>query len=471
MISSFSKFKSAPPEVFHNRILLVGIILAVWLFIKLLETILPNRVLEALPGPFPLAMLFVFIAIIAFYMVVTYLAQKWKARFKDNKLLASEFLKEPSRYPSVDIFIAEHNEKSVIIDTIKNVLNIDYPDFSVFVIDDRSSDGTATIVQEFIETNNLANKVKLIARQGDVIPGKAASLNQALRESKSELVVVFDADARVPSDCLKLSVHYFDNPKVGAVQFQKKIRNANFNTLAFCQDLEFAYDTYLQVGRDSLDGFVELRGSGQITSRKCLEEVGGWDERTLTEDLELSTKINAAGWRIRFAPEIILEEEAVLTTLAFIRQRRRWAEGSLRRYLIHFDKFISPKSKLSLVKRLDIIPFLSQFAIPIWVFFDVIVEISRFATKQPTYVTTLMLASSLVSISMWISITIGIRRWRNFSNLQSIRYGILAVSYGMTLWPPIVLWTIRKVIFGRRPTEWTKTPRMGDLSVSQFNKN
>ncbi|MDX1920214.1 MAG: glycosyltransferase family 2 protein [Candidatus Caenarcaniphilales bacterium] len=466
MISRLSKIRNAPPEVFHNRIVLVGIILAVWLLIKLLEIILPNKVLEALPGPFPLAMLFVFIATMSFYMVVTYLAQKWKARLKREQLIPSESLQKPSRYPLVDIFIAEHNERCVIIDTLENILKIDYPNYKIYVIDDRSTDGTVEAVKDFIKENHLADKITLIARPIEAFPGKAAALNEALRQSNGELVAVFDADARVQPDCLRLSLHYFNDPEVGAVQFQKKIRNAGFNTLAFCQDLEFAYDTYLQVGRDSLDGFVELRGSGQITTRKCLEEVGGWDERALTEDLEISTKINAAGMRIRFAPEIVAEEEAVLTTLAFIRQRRRWAEGSLRRYLIHFDKFINPKSKLSLVKRLDIIPFLSQFAIPIWVFFDVIVEIFRYVTKQPTYITTLMLASSLVSISMWISITIGIRRWRNFSTFQSIRYGVLAFSYGMAHWPPIVLWTIRKVIFGRRPTEWTKTPRMGDLIPS-----
>jgi 1,2-diacylglycerol 3-beta-glucosyltransferase len=462
-MSSINKIKNAPPEVFRDRFLLVSIIISVWAFFKLLESILPDRVLDFLPGPLPLAMLFVIVLMMATYSVIIYFAQKWKAPHKELEE-AHTFL-EREIWPSVDIFIAAHNESAVIVDTVNDILKIEYPNYKIWVIDDRSIDKTSALVRELISNENLQGKVNLIQRLDGQTPGKAASLNQALSESSADLVLVFDADARIEKNCLKQVAHYFDDPKVGAVQFQKKMLNASFNTLTLCQDLEFALDTYLQLGRDSVKGSVELRGNGQVTSRKCMLQIGGWDERTLTEDLELSTRIHSYGWTIRFAPEIIVQEEAVITPAALFKQRRRWAEGSLRRYLTHFYSFISPNGKMTLVKRLDILPFLTQFAVPIWVFLDLVVEAFHFATNQPTHVTTLMLAFVLTSLNMWINISIGIRRWRNYKFIPSIFYGGLAFTYGALHWPPIVLWTIRKVIFGRRPTQWNKTPRMLDAKA------
>ncbi len=464
---NITKIKNSHPEVFKDRFILVAIILSVWAFIKLLENLLPDRVLEFLPGPLPLALLFVIVAMMVTYSIASYLAQKWKAKTDKKKSLVESTEIRPLHYPSVDIFVPAHNEQNVIIDTLKNLLEIDYSDYKIWIIDDRSIDKTVQIVHQFIQENCLENRVTLIERVDGQTPGKSASLNQALSVSNGDLVLVCDADARIQSDCLKLAVHYFSYPKVGAVQFQKKIYNADFNALAKCQDLEFAFDTYLQLGRDALNGFVELRGNGQITSRACLLNVGGWDERTLTDDLELSTRIHLKGWNIHFVPEVVVEEEGVITPQALFKQRRRWAEGSLRRYLTHFSGFLGPRSKLTWTKRLDILPYLTQFAIPAWVFLDLLFELLRFATNQPTHITTLMLATFLASLNMWVNICISVHRWRNYSFFQSLKYGSLAFFYGFGHWPPIVLWTMRKVIFGRRPTQWNKTPRMLDLSEKE----
>ncbi len=460
-----TKIKNAPPEVFKDRFLLLSIILLLWGFVKFLEFVLPDRFIDFLPGPLALACLFILVAMMFAYMIVIYIAQKWtqrKSQKAKNEILAKEIL-ENYHYPAVDIFVAAHNERNVILDSIKNFLQIDYPNYKLYIIDDRSLDKTAECVNEFIQTHDLQDRVILIRRESEQTPGKAASLNTALTQSDGELILVFDADATVEPNCLKKAIIYFSDPKVGAVQFQKRITNANFNILAFCQDLEFAFDTYLQLGRDAVKGFVELRGNGQLISRKCLNEIKGWDERSLTEDLEMSVRINAQGWKIRFTPEIIVEEEAVITLKALLRQRKRWAEGSLRRYLTHWNLFVGRKSKLTFIQRLDVLPFLCQFAVPTWIFLDIILEAINFFNGQKTHITVLMLASFLFGLNMCINICIGVRRWRNYSSFDSLRYGILAFSYGASYWPGIVLWTMRKVLFSRRSGEWSKTPRMLDL--------
>ncbi|MFN5540374.1 MAG: glycosyltransferase [Candidatus Melainabacteria bacterium] len=496
----FEKVKNAPPEVFRDRILLFSIILATWLSIKILEKLLPDRVLNIFPGPLPLGLLFLVIGAVLFYTVVVYVAQQWKnfsARLsahvseqfpkqfsdrvlpllgqtdkKSNVRLGESSMGQDhqdqaddnnSYYPAIDVFVPCHNEKNVILDTIQNLLQIDYASYHIYIIDDRSIDGSADRVDDFIKSNNLSKKVSLIRRVDGQPPGKSASLNQALSMTSSELVAVFDADAKVQSHCFKEAIKYFENSKVGGVQFQKRINNASFNTLAKCQDLEFAFDTFLQVGRDSLNGLVEFRGNGQVNSRKCLLEVGGWDERTLTDDLELSTRLYVYGWRIRFIPEVEVYEEGVITPTALFKQRRRWAEGSIRRYLTHFQCFVTPKGKIKFLQRFDIVPFMCQFAIPIWIFLDLVLESISFFRGEATHITTLMLATLSLSLVFIVNISISIRRWRGYSAFNSFKYGLLTFFYGSAHWPIIVLWTVRKVLFGRRPTQWNKTPRMVDL--------
>jgi len=397
------------------------------------------------------------------YSVVIFLLQRKKTENKhfDSCLERLEF------HPPIDIFIPVHNEQAIIIDTLESMLHLDYTNYRVLIIDDHSTDKTAVIVQDYIASNYLEQKVGLLSRLGEnERRGKSASLNAALKESKADYILVCDADARLPVNCLKLSLPYFLlDEKTGAVQYQKRAVNFDHNTFTLCQDLEFAFDTYLQTGRDRLNGFVELRGSGQIASRKCLLDTGGWDEYTLTDDLELSTRIHIKGWNIRFAHEIVLEEEALIRHRAFWRQRRRWAEGSLRRYLAHFASLVLPWSGLSFIKRLDVLPFLSQFAVPFWFLLDLLVQILYFINGEPTYVPALVLAILGITSIMWINIIIAVYLWRDMTLWESVLKGSLTFMYGSFHWPTIVLWSIRKVLFGFRQTEWGKTPRMKEVNA------
>jgi 1,2-diacylglycerol 3-beta-glucosyltransferase len=458
------KLKNAPPDFLRDRFLLVTIILSVWGFIKVLEAILPDKWLDYLPGPMPLALLLVYASMMTTYMVVIYVAQKWKEGIKKKHINCLS-----SSCPSVDIFIAAHNEETVIEETLDNILAINYENYKVYVLDDRSSDATAQKVEDYIKQKNLSEKLFLMRRNNADFPGKAAALNDGLKISQGDLVLVFDADAKVNPDCLKLSVPYFDSAKVGALQFQKRIKNVEYNALTLCQDLEFAFDTYIQLGRDSANGFVELRGSGQIISRACLYDIGGWDERSLTEDLEMSIRISGKGWKIRFAPEVEVYEEAVITPGALLKQRRRWSEGSLRRYLAHINTIFGPMSKMTFLQRVDIFVFISQFAVPVWVFLDSIVELIRLVNGQPTHLTTLMLASMMFALSLWINIIIAVRRWRGYNFIQALQLGTVTFFYGAAHWPMLVLWTMRKVIFGRRQSQWVKTPRMFEFTNKEVS--
>ena len=205
------------------------------------------------------------ICFMALYMLYMYLSIKHQRR----KLRKNPQSKECTYKPFISIMIPCHNEHEVILDTVKNIINVNYNDFELILIDDRSTDDTAQIIKE-LEANNP--KIKALIREKTAFPGKSAVLNDALKIAKGEAILVFDADARIEPEFINLLLPKLEPETVGAVQARKTIINAKQNFLTTCQYNEYVFDSYLQIGRDAVKGAVELRGNGEIIKRKALEE-------------------------------------------------------------------------------------------------------------------------------------------------------------------------------------------------------
>ncbi len=177
----------------------------------------------------------------------------------------------PHYKPFVSVLIPGHNEESVIEATVENILAMDYGQFEIIVIDDRSTDNTAVVIKKLAKKYD---KVAAMVRDMDAFPGKSAVLNDAMEIAKGEAVLVFDADARVEPDFLLKLVPYLEPADVGAVQARKVISNREVNFLTRCQSNEYTMDAHFQVSRDSVKGAVELRGNGELIKRTALEAGG-----------------------------------------------------------------------------------------------------------------------------------------------------------------------------------------------------
>ena len=284
-----------------------------------------------------LAFLITCMFIYCIYMIV---ADKHKKRkLQKNPKIINENYK-----PFVTIMVPAHNEGSVIEGTIENILQLDYPNYEVIVIDDRSTDNTADVIRGL---EQKFDKVKAFIRPTDAFPGKSAVLNDAMQFANGEAILVFDADARIDSDFLTKIIPNLEPEDVGAVQARKVISNRDVNFLTRCQDNEMTLDTHFQIGRDAVKGAVELRGNGELIKRTALEDIGGWNNYTLVDDLDMSTRLHIKGWDVRFCPDVEVREEAVVYLKALYRQRRRWYEGTIRRYLELFGDVLTSK-KISL---------------------------------------------------------------------------------------------------------------------------
>jgi 1,2-diacylglycerol 3-beta-glucosyltransferase len=435
-----------------DRFLLFGIIAFVYLTIKSLENFVPNRYLEKLPSDVSLTLVAVVIFIMVVHAVYIFFAQYHRRR--------NPHPIEGDYEPSVDIFISAHNEESVIESTLTYLSDLTYPKLKIYAINDRSKDRTSEIMHSVAK--KYPEKIFILDRPDHAYPGKSAALNDGLKISSSEVICVLDADARIDDEFLPNIVKYLADQDVAAVQSQKVISNPDHNFLTKCQFHEYAMDAYLQMGRDSIRGSVELRGNGQLVKREALEDVGGWNEETITDDLDLSTCLHVNAWDIRFSPNTKVFEEGVPTLSGFIKQRRRWAEGSMRRYLNYFLQLFIP-GNLTLVQIFDTFTFLSEFSIPLWLGLDFTFELIRWiyigeATFNFSFIGILTLGLWAVLFAAQFN---GLRIYKEYGVWKSLGYSLIGLTYLLTTWVYVIMLSYRKILFSRTVGTWTRTEHSG----------
>lgn len=382
-------------------------------------------------------------------------------KYQKRKLKKHPPVLNDSYKPFVTIMIPAHNEEYVIANTVENVLAIDYPNFEIIVIDDRSSDNTASVIREL---ENKYEKVVAFVRDKDAFPGKSAVLNDTMALAKGDAILVFDADATVEPDFLNKLMPKLEPADVGAVQARKIIRNKDYNFLTRCQNNEYTLDTHFQEGRDAVKGAVELRGNGELIKRAALEDIGGWNNYTITDDLDMSTRLHIKGWDIRFCPEALVYEEGIVYILPLFRQRRRWLEGTIRRYLEYFGEAMRSK-KMSLRARLDMAIYITQFVMPLWFMMEVVFRVLRLITDRicpsayslHNVIWSSLVVASVVGFGFFLAIRYALRRYDFVPRLNALKQAFETTIYFLIIWFPMVLFICGKILFREKDMNWGKT--------------
>jgi cellulose synthase/poly-beta-1,6-N-acetylglucosamine synthase-like glycosyltransferase len=280
---------------------------------------------------FALISLFVY-GLNCYVLMLCYRVNRRKA-FQERDDLRSRFYSElpASGWPHVTVQLPIFNERYVVRRLIESVCRLDYPKdlLEVQVLDD-STDDTVDIAREVVaEMRTLGIDVSHIRRR-DRSGFKAGALREALKTAKGELVAIFDADFLPQPDFLKESLVYFADPAVGMLQTRWGHLNGDYSLLTRAQSIGIDGHFGVEQASRAWSGFfMNFNGTAGIWRKAAIEDAGGWQADTLTEDLDLSYRAQLRGWKLKFAPHVVCPGEVPVTIHAFKSQQHRWAKGSI----------------------------------------------------------------------------------------------------------------------------------------------
>lgn len=366
--------------------------------------------------------------------------------------------------PSITLIVAAKNEEAVIANLVKMLCDLDYPKdkYDVWIVDDYSTDRTPIILEQL---KQQYRQLKVINRPANAGGGKSGALNQVLSLSSGEIVGVFDADAKVTKDLLQKVFPLFNSESVGAVQVRKAIANSSLNFWTKGQAAEMALDSYLQQQRVASRRMAELRGNGQFVRRSALIRCGGWNEQTITDDLDLTIRLHLDNWEIATLSTPPVEEEGVTNAVALWHQRSRWAEGGYQRYLDYWRLIFS--DRLSIPKKLDLFLFyiLSQYILPTASVPDFLMAIARHRFPILAPLTSLMLFVSFCGMFNGL-IRIRAEEKLTLFNLIKIGWESLRGMIYMLHWLIVMPSTTARISVRPKKLKWVKTVHEGNAEES-----
>lgn len=241
--------------------------------------------------------------------------------------------------PPVTIIIPVYNEEVIIRRTINALLKSKYSLTEILIIDDGSTDHTASIIKEFYSHNPT---VKLLQTANN---GKASALNLGFQNALGEIVITIDADTVFQPETISYLVQNFSNPRVAAVTGYCKIGNIK-NQLTMWQHIEYVTAQNLDKrALEELGCITVVSGSNSAWRRTVVEQLGYYHKDTLAEDSELTIRILNAGHKIIYEDRANSYEESPETVRGFLKQRYRWSYGVLQTAWKHKKSIFSSPNK------------------------------------------------------------------------------------------------------------------------------
>ena len=223
-----------------------------------------------------------------------------------------------------------YNERYVVERLIEEVVKIEYPQdlLQIQVLDD-STDDTASVRRSAGGTLPRAGLSRSNTTTGPTgMASRRARCRKGSKTATGDFVAVFDADFCPPPDFLKRTIHYFADPKVGVVQTRWSYLNRDYNFLTEVEAMLLDGHFILEHGARSRAGyFFNFNGTAGILREEMIDDAGGWQHDTLTEDSDLSYRAQLKGWRFVYLPGLECPSELPVEMHGFQVQQSRWAKG------------------------------------------------------------------------------------------------------------------------------------------------
>ena len=262
----------------------------------------------------------------------------------------------PTRFvelPRVTVQLPIFNEQFVIERLVDAVCRIEYPRdrLEIQVLDD-STDETVEVARAAVERCAARGEPIRYFHRSNREGFKAGALQAGMQQASGEFIAIFDADFVPPPDFLLRTIHYFADPKIGMVQTRWTHINRHYSFLTEVESILLDGHFVLEHGARSRSGaFFNFNGTAGVWRRKAIEDAGGWEHDTLTEDTDLSYRAQLKGWKFDYLQDVECPAELPVEMTAFKTQQARWAKGLIQTSLKILPRLM--RSKLPLKTKLE----------------------------------------------------------------------------------------------------------------------
>jgi len=413
------------------------------------------------PNGFDLAVMlpyFFVMAILASYGIHRYALVY---NFYKNRKRVAGSPPEISVWPKVTVQLPIYNERYVIERLIESVAQFDYPRelLDIQVLDD-STDETRQVARDCVERCQALGLPISYLHRAHREGFKAGALQEGLKFATGEFIAIFDADFIPPADFLRRTIPYFSDAKLAMAQTRWSYINRHYSPLteveAILLDGHFVVEHSARF-RSGL--FFNFNGTAGIWRRAAIDDAGGWQHDTLTEDTDLSYRAQLRGWHFVYLPEIDCPSELPVEMNAFKSQQARWAKG-----LMQTAKKILPRMMRadlpSAVKAEAVFHLTANISYPLMVFLSIILLPAMIVRFYQGWLQVLMIdlplfLASTCSISAFYLTaerTLYPRTWkRTFLYLPFV----MAVGIGLSVRNALA---VLEAIFGVK-SEFVRTPK------------
>jgi cellulose synthase/poly-beta-1,6-N-acetylglucosamine synthase-like glycosyltransferase len=321
--------------------------------------------------------------------VLTYLYLRKRTErlaFQRQRMIFFDNVTDESAYPKVVTQLPMYNEKTVAVRIIEAVAAMDYPrdKHEIQVLDDSNDETVAYVDDVVARLKNQGVRISAI-RRADRTGYKAGALQNGLTLTDAEFVAIFDADFVPHRDFLKKSIAFFINrPKLGLVQGRWGHLNSKASLVTRGQAMGIDGHFMVEQAARSWNGlFMNFNGTAGIFRCEAITSSGGWHHDTLTEDMDLSYRMQLHDWETEYVPDLEVPAELPEDINAFKNQQFRWAKGSIQ-------------------TALKIIPMLIQKRLSFFKFFQAVLHLTHY-TVHP-----LMLALAFLTMPVLFFVHVGL---------------------------------------------------------------
>ena len=322
------------------------------------------------------------------YVLTYFFLRKRKGRVEAQRQTMQYYynVADEAAFPKVVTQLPMYNEKMVAVRAIEACAAVDYPRsrHEIQVLDDSTDETRDYVDQTAAKLKAQGININVI-RRGDRTGFKAGALQNGLRYTDAEFVAIFDADFVPPVDFLKKAVAFFvDKPKLGLVQGRWTHLNKEASLITRGQAMGIdGHFMVEQAARSWNNWFMNFNGTAGIFRVNAIQSCGGWQHDTLTEDMDLSYRMQIAGWETEYVPDLAVPAEIPEDINAFKNQQFRWAKGSIQ-------------------TAVKIIPLLVKQKVPTFKFIQAVLHLTHYVVHP----LMLMIAVLTMPVLFFVKITL-----------------------------------------------------------------